>query len=59
MGKEHELKTKQSATRKTSTTPPASHQAKACKKNSLLEFITSLKVRIAKTAVDANRQSPA
>ncbi len=46
--------TEQSATRKTSPTPPASHQVKACKKNSLLEFITSLKVRNAKTAVDAN-----
>ena len=40
-----------------STTPPASHQVKACKKNSLLEFITSLKVRNANTAIDAKNSS--
>ena len=49
--------TKQLATRKTSMTPPASHQVKACKKNSLLEFITSLKVRNANTAIDAKNSS--
>jgi hypothetical protein len=38
-------------------TPPASHQVKACKKDSLLKFITSLKVRNAKTAVDASHQA--
>ncbi len=57
VGQEHELKTKQLATRKTAMTPPASHQMKACKKNSLLEFITSLKVRNATTAVDAKNSS--
>jgi hypothetical protein len=49
--------TKQLAIRKTFTTPPASHQVKACKKNSLLEFITSLKVRNATTAINAENSS--
>ena len=43
---------------KESMTPPASHQVKACKKNSLLEFITSLKVRNDNTAIDAKHQAP-